>query len=456
MIAHAHLVEMGLWQRLPWIIDNLTKDNIRQVAIYGNGSHTKLLHSIWQKLNGPDIALIIVSENPSTAVIEGLPVMSIAEVKQEDIKAIVLSSHRYEIAMSNLCEQYLPLTPVFFVHNKCEVNTHLISQNIIRHFLSDETFYIVDGGAINMLGHDTGEFWPAIPPKHMQVYAFEPDAKECDAIERTAQATGHSIKAFPYGLWNEVTEKVLYLTQNRTGSSFFKPNLERLSRYYYCHAPFAQQMSIRDEFRLKVTSLDTLWKEGSIEQLDFIKLNIEGAEKKAIEGGQQALAQALGIQLEMGFNEKVKGGPLFADVDPLLRDMGFELFDILSLNRYSHIDSNVDCGTIPGLLNSHCGNARHLTQQIFEGHFIYFRNTHDWNSLEERFGGDIFTKLFKLACLQEMYGHLDAAFATLRLIAAHIPDPDSQTKLSESILHMEQQCYRQGLHERSQHAHSPA
>lgn len=447
----SHSIEIGLWKRLPWIVDSFNAQQLTKIAIYGNGSHTERLYSVWQKLQGPDITAILVSGEPSTSVIEGVPVIPIQSACDNDIEAIVLSSHRYEIAMSIQCKEFLPHTPVFFVHNSHQVNTHLLSQHMITEFLADECFYIIDGGAIDMVSENIDEFWPAIPKENMQVFAFEPDEKECETIERTAREIGYAIQAFPYGLWDTVTNKTLYLTHNRTGSSFFKPNIKRLSQYYYCQQPFAQQMGVANEVAVGVTTLDTLWNARVIEQLDFVKLNIEGAEKNVIEGGQQALSQVLGIQLEMGFNEKVEGGPLFADIDPILRDMGFELFDVLSLNRYSRIESNVDFDDHPLLIHSHSGNAPNLTKQVFEGHFIYFRSTYDWDALLAIFGDTIVTKLLKLACLQEMYGHLEAAFATLHLLANHLADTDIQPRLNQAIRSIEQQCFRQGLKQRQHH-----
>lgn len=60
-----------------------------------------------------------------------------------------------------------------------------------------------------------------------------------------------------------------------------------------------------------------------IEQVDYIKIDIQGAELLAFYGMKKALKQALVIHTEVEFIEMYEGQPLFSDVDIYLRARGF-------------------------------------------------------------------------------------------------------------------------------------
>jgi hypothetical protein len=61
-----------------------------------------------------------------------------------------------------------------------------------------------------------------------------------------------------------------------------------------------------------------------------MKLDVELAEREALEGAGHVLeAGILGVSLEMTFQPWLIGGALFSEVDTLLRESGFVLFDLI-------------------------------------------------------------------------------------------------------------------------------
>ena len=57
--------------------------------------------------------------------------------------------------------------------------------------------------------------------------------------------------------------------------------------------------------------------------IDFLKLDVQGAELDVLNGGDRVLADALVVHTEVEFVEMYKGQPLFAEVDQRLRRSGF-------------------------------------------------------------------------------------------------------------------------------------
>lgn len=84
---------------------------------------------------------------------------------------------------------------------------------------------------------------------------------------------------------------------------------------------------------VKAMILDMVPEQLSVPPADFIKLDTEGTEDIILKGGAEMLAEhILGVQVEIAFWTQQSGGVSFADIDRLLTDLGFILFD-LQTNR---------------------------------------------------------------------------------------------------------------------------
>jgi protein O-GlcNAc transferase len=67
--------------------------------------------------------------------------------------------------------------------------------------------------------------------------------------------------------------------------------------------------------------LDDLPEVGDI---DFVKIDVQGAELAVFQGGEKVLRNAMLVQTEVEFVELYENQPLFADVDRLLRSHGYQ------------------------------------------------------------------------------------------------------------------------------------
>lgn len=93
------------------ILKILEKSISPKVAIYGAGTHTEKLLNIWKELKFPPISLIVLSEMPNSKSFEGIPMLGIMSIAEENLDLIVLSSKSFEEIMLQNCEKFLPETP---------------------------------------------------------------------------------------------------------------------------------------------------------------------------------------------------------------------------------------------------------------------------------------------------------------------------------------------------------
>ena len=82
-----------------------------------------------------------------------------------------------------------------------------------------------------------------------------------------------------------------------------------------------------------MTSVDEWIRDNAIDSdIDFMKLNVKGAELEILKGAERTLESVTGLQVEMSFVELYLGRPFFADIDVFLRNHSFYFFDFIGLH----------------------------------------------------------------------------------------------------------------------------
>jgi hypothetical protein len=92
--------------------------------------------------------------------------------------------------------------------------------------------------------------------------------------------------------------------------------------------PQADRFDVLEEREINVDTLDNILYAADEKKVDFIKLDVQGFERNVLRGGTKKAGGAFGIEVEVEFSELYKGQPFFSDVDVLIRDLGFTLFDL--------------------------------------------------------------------------------------------------------------------------------
>jgi FkbM family methyltransferase len=170
--------------------------------------------------------------------------------------------------------------------------------------------HVLDVGAA--MGEEAS-YQPLVDAKRARVLGFEPDFAQCDALN---EHYGEPHRFFPYFVGDGGPATFHETNWVYTGS-LFEPNAPRLE----CFQNLSELTRPVARHEVQTTRLDDI---GEIGEVDFIKLDIQGAEHAVLASSPRTLDRAVMVQTEVEFVELYKGQPLFADVDALLRARGFQ------------------------------------------------------------------------------------------------------------------------------------
>lgn len=244
---------------------------------------------------------------------------------------------------------------------------------------------------------DVGARWGIEEPwksfrEIVDLISFEPDKEEFDSLTKK-KASKDMI--YPYALFSEHKNVCLNLTKSRGSSSLYKPNYEFLKNY-----PDSGRFKIEDTVTVGATSLDALYSDKILFDIDFIKIDVQGAELDILKGGGRLLNEnILGIQVEVEFQPLYENQPLFSDVDSFIRArLGLRIQDLRK--TYWKYPEGVHIGANKG--------------QLIFGDALYFRSPYETVSWCCNFPKDKASEKLHMACLMGVvYGYLDYSLCLL-------------------------------------------
>lgn len=221
----------------------------------------------------------------------------------------------------------------------------------------------------------------------VKILGFDADEKECRRLNKLNQDS--NARYFPYALSQKQGKRKFYIMENTASSSFFKPNKKFWQRF-----PDEKNLTVKKEIKVNTIDLNTFSKKENVNYIDFIKLDVEGAELEALKGAVGILKEnVLGVALEISFQQTLIGQPVFSDIDEFLRSTGFKLFDLGQI-RLARKTVSVKPGPSE-------------TGQIIAGHALYLRDgVEELIKSTNRWG---LKKIMKLASIMEIYGLVDCA-----------------------------------------------
>jgi FkbM family methyltransferase len=186
---------------------------------------------------------------------------------------------------------------------------------LFRRVFSSSPLILVDVGASGGLNDN----WKKAG-KHLEVIGFEPDERSYRALAaQGAPGRKYINKALHSG--RETLD--FHFTRQCQASSFLRPKMDFLRLF-----PDQGRYEVIRTARVEVDTLDAALKDSGTSDVDFIKIDAQGAELFILEGASVTLDNVLGLEIETGFVKTYEGQPLFSEVDPLVGKRGYQLFDI--------------------------------------------------------------------------------------------------------------------------------
>lgn len=217
--------------------------------------------------------------------------------------------------------------------------------------------------------------------------AFEPNQQECEKLEKMYPVGYNTLQPHFVG---DGQQHTFYETNWNLTGSLYEPNNELNIKFNN----LAELLQVVAKHTVETIRLDDI----GIEDIDYIKIDVQGAEKMIFENAPNLLKNVLAIETEVEFLPLYKNQPLFADVDIELRKHNFlfHTFDHIGMRAFKPLVRNKD-------INSGFN-------QMLWADAIYVRDFRKFASLPS-------SKLKKLAVLlDQVVGADDLCFEVLQLL----------------------------------------
>jgi hypothetical protein len=273
---------------------------------------------------------------------------------------------------------------------------YLISNNII----SDD-FSLLDigsSGGINSI-------WDVFRPK-IRALGFDPVISDCEILNK--KEINKKIEYMPINISLKPDHPFIIERNKNGGNSNNNSNLfTRFSAYKAVQIlkPPSDNLdpSVNNWQNNKLSNInmtiDDIVKEKNIQNVDFIKVDIDGDDICAILSADNTIRNnnILGFMIETNYYGSTNNTDhTFHNTDKMMRDYGFELFDI-DVRRYTS-------SALPGRFQFGC-YAQTEFGRIFQGDALYLIDP-----CKSIYNYDLsINKILKLACLFEIYGKPDHA-----------------------------------------------
>ena len=257
---------------------------------------------------------------------------------------------------------------------------------IIKKFNKNLEFKIVEIGAhpygeFKEVTHTLLDYFPG-----SKIYAFEVNKEECEKLNKICKK---GMEFFPIALGEKKETRKFYETYMPVCSSLYKPYDEFLKLYNNLNIAYFKNTS-----EIKTISLDEFSSSHNLGSVDFIKIDIQGAELDVFKGGKETLKKTLMIVSEVEWVEQYIDQPLFGDVSSFLKDHDFMLHKFLGHGTRS---------LKPVILNQN----KNLGTQFLWSDALFIRNVMNVSKLNDQ-------DLMKSAVISYIYKSPDLTYFYLK------------------------------------------
>jgi FkbM family methyltransferase len=145
-----------------------------------------------------------------------------------------------------------------------------------------------------------------------EVTGFEPQAA---ALARLEQKKGPRERYLPYAI-ADGTARTLHVCELEGMTSLLVPDPAHLALFNL----FPIWGQVKERIPVATRKLDDI---AEIAHLDFLKMDVQGAEREVLAHGRGKLKQTVAVQTEVSFVPLYQGQPSFGDMDLALRELGF-------------------------------------------------------------------------------------------------------------------------------------
>jgi FkbM family methyltransferase len=162
-----------------------------------------------------------------------------------------------------------------------------------------------------------------------RIVCFEPDKAESDGLVAEGDARWRQFTSLPYAVGGVTGKQELHVPDDPQAASLLPHNSSMVDRFGREHL----HVSIKT-VPVETWTLDALRREGHIDRVDYMKIDVEGAELDILNAGGSILQDCVALKVECSFLPQRLNQPLVWDVVPRLIALGFEVVDLQDIHRW--------------------------------------------------------------------------------------------------------------------------
>jgi FkbM family methyltransferase len=292
-------------------------------------------------------------------------------------------------------------------------------------------------GSEHMVGVDVGSAGGLQPHWRsyegvVEFYLFEPHLESYEKL-RVLFSTSPYAKLFhilPIGLSEFGGERTLYMLNCPTGSSLYPINTES----EFASPDNSYVYPIR-ELSIQTDCLSDVLDKEKVDQIDIIKLDIQGAELEVLRGlgatkRQHLLLAEIEVNISSGVTNNIgpyKGGPTWGEIDQLLTGDGMQLMDLSVARGYRPKAGDSDW--YQRKIFDVYENSPSLSARAWEVDAVYVR---DWRQLVAKKDAAAIRKLAVALCGYRFFS--EAYFMIEKAEEAGIFGADAAREIKRSIM----------------------
>jgi FkbM family methyltransferase len=200
-------------------------------------------------------------------------------------------------------------------------------QEVRRLFRASETLVICDIGACE--GEDSIRFARLFP--RARVFAFEPLPANQTLIRANFTRYGvTNAELVPVALSDRAGEASFHVSSGRPSNLFAGENWNYGNKSSSLLPPASTSpmhgwIEFKETVKVRTMTLDAFCAERGLDRIDFIQMDVQGAEQMVLNGARTMLPRTTAIWLEVSDQELYKGQKLRTDIEAFMCSHGFTL-----------------------------------------------------------------------------------------------------------------------------------
>jgi FkbM family methyltransferase len=166
------------------------------------------------------------------------------------------------------------------------------------------------------------------------IYSLEPDPDSFDVL---SASNIEGVSYFNLALSDTDGTASFYRNKISHTNSLFKVNLNSRDSIGIASATAINDTQyfggFNEEIKATIMRLDSFTKQHSIDQVDLLKIDVQGAEYRVLNGGRETLQNTKAVVVEIIFFDYYEHQTAFMDIEKILSPLGFQLFSISEISN---------------------------------------------------------------------------------------------------------------------------